>query len=308
MIYTQKDRLFAVLAESDAEQNSMQTALKALASPPVPITPPKPDISGSIICQAQADIPFAMQQDYWAQANGVNAHSKGNGKEQLTETGIHGARLPSGDTLRFGKVVAADGKPAFQFLLAPGDNVQNSSHRSEIEFPQNIEHEKTYWIAFKCYVFDWGSLPIGDDAFFGTQIHTGDQELRLGGPLGLVVYGKDGGRHFRVFACFSSTDKPRDAVTWKGAIPIEIPFGRWADFVIKIKQAAIGGSLQFWLDGEKKADYAGPLGLGTVGVKDYMKFGYYNWSAYKTPRKIQMRSIVVLADRGYGQEAVRALL
>ena len=71
-----------------------------------------------------------------------------------------------------------------------------------------------------------------------------------------------------------------------------------------LERAVTGGLLQVWMDGAQIANYSGPLGVGTVGVKDYFKFGYYNWSDYKTPRKALLRSPVVVQDPAgkYGPE------
>jgi len=63
----------------------------------------------------------------------ADASVRGTGDELLTEEGIQGSPLPNGETLRFGKVTAADGKRALAFQLAPGDPIQNGSHRSEMD-------------------------------------------------------------------------------------------------------------------------------------------------------------------------------
>src|SRR4029453_11666880 len=93
-----------------------------------------------------------------------------------------------------------------------------------------------------------------------------------------------------------------------------MPFGRWADFVVKFKQNTSGnGSLQVWMDGQLIASRQGSLGYNT-GEKDYAKFGYYNWSdspLNPTPRKVLLRSPTIVADptgSTYSQDQVRALL
>ena len=38
------------------------------------------------------------------------------------------------------------------------------------------------------------------------------------------------------------------------------------------------GFLQAWMDGERIVDHRGNLGFNTPAHRDYVKFGYYNWS------------------------------
>jgi hypothetical protein len=266
---------------------------------------------------AQADVPFAQQQAYWAEAFGTDLNTQGK-LNPLTENGIHGSKLPNGETLRLGKVTAADGKPALSFTLAPGDPLQNSSHRSELEFlpvasvgAGNIEHEKTYWYAYKVFIYDWGTLAAGDESFFGAHIHSGDMNIGIGGPHGLVTYAKDnGGRSFRVWTAWTTPSAPRSAQTWMSS-PIPIPFGRWVDFVGKIRQSQTNGLLQVWMDGVQIANRSGPVGLYTPGFKDYFKAGFYNWSGTQKVKTVMLRSVVVVNDPTggkYNPEDLRAFI
>jgi hypothetical protein len=266
-----------------------------------PTTPPPTDPTASPIANvdilnlAQATVPFAQQQAYSAEAYGINLGTQSR-SEPLTEAGINGSRLPDGETLRLGKVTAADGKPALQFTLAPGDPIQNSSHRSELEFGRNVEHEKTYWYAYRVYIHDWGTLAAGDESFFGVHIHSGDMNIGIGGPHGLVTYAKDnGGRSFRVWTAWTTPSAPRSAQTWMSQ-PIPVPFGRWVDVVGKIRQSQTNGLLQVWMDGVQIANRVGPVGLYTPGFTDYFKAGYYNWSGTKVVKKLQFRSFVMAND------------
>jgi hypothetical protein len=93
-----------------------------------------------------------------------------------------------------------------------------------------------------------------------------------------------------------------------------IPFGQWADFVIKFKHNTSGaGLLQVWMNGQQIANYQGNLGYNT-GYKDYAKFGYYNWTASSmngTARKVLLRSPTIVSDptgQTYTLEQIRALL
>jgi hypothetical protein len=272
-----------------------------------------------IIDLASAEVPFAEQQTFEAEAYGINARKTGDPRfnELLREEGIQGSPLLNGETLRFGKVIAGDGKRALAFQLAPGDPITNASHRSELEFPKNIEHEKTYWYAYRIYFYDWGTLPAADEAFFGGQFHTGDQNIGSGGAHGLCVRGRDGaGRSFHVFAAWSFAENPRAVQSFRGP-QIPIPFGRWVDFVGKIRHSQTNGLLQVWMGDDANgwrqiANYTGPLGLYTPGFIDYFKAGYYNWEdGPNTIRKLLLRSVVVVADptgTKYKAEDLRAFI
>jgi hypothetical protein len=265
------------------------------ATTPPTNTPASPIANVDILNLAQATVPFAQQQAYSAEAYGIDLGTQSR-SQPLTEAGINGSRLTNGETLRLGKVTAADGQPALQFTLAPGDPLQNSSHRSELEFGRNVEHEKTYWYAYRVYIHDWGTLAAGDESFFGVHIHSGDMNIGIGGPHGLVTYAKDnGGRSFRVWTAWTTPSAPRSAQTWMSQ-PIPIPFGRWVDVVGKIRQSQTNGLLQVWMDGVQIANRVGPVGLYTPGFTDYFKAGYYNWSGTKVVKKLQFRSFVMAND------------
>ena len=116
--------------------------------------------------------------------------------QNIPETGINGSTLPNGDTLRLGKVGDPfnTSRKAFLFQLAPNDPLTSGSHRSEFEFPMNIELGKTYWIAYSVYVYDWGTLMNNDDALFGTQVHSGNSNLGLSPSFTIYTAGSTGGR------------------------------------------------------------------------------------------------------------------
>jgi hypothetical protein len=111
-----------------------------------------------ILGQAQASVPFAQQSGYIAEVMGAYPNVN-----EIPETGIQGAALPNGETLRLGKVADPlnPARAALAFQLAPNDPMTSSSKRSEIEFPPNIELDRVYWIAFSMFVYDWGTLPEG---------------------------------------------------------------------------------------------------------------------------------------------------
>jgi len=214
----------------------------------------------------------------------------------IPETGIHGTRLPNGETLRLGKV-ADPMNPAtkvFAFQLAPSDPVTSGSKRSEFSFAGNIENGKTYWVAVSVNIQDWGTLLSGDAALFGTQIHSGDNSKGYSPSFALVTYGgASGGRTFQVFRNYSTGGSQ---VSYKYP-QIPIRFGQWMDFVFKFRHALdSNGLLQVWMDGNQIVDYKGPIGFNTPGYRDYAKFGYYNWSGFDSSRKVLLRSPVVVQD------------
>ena len=256
---------------------------------------------------ALAGVPFAEQRGYNAQVIGTYPSVS-----SIPESGIHYSTLSNGETLRLGKEndPAGSGKKAIAFQLAPGDPVTSGSRRAEIRFGDNIEHNKVYWVAFRMYVRDWGTLSSSDAAVFGTQLHSGDNSRGLSPSFSLVTYG---GRSFQVYALHSTSSSPSqgNTVTAKSS-NIAIPFGRWVDMVFKFRQDTSGsGFLQAWMDGEQIMNYQGRLGFNTPGYKDYMKFGYYNWSSFSSPRKVMLRSVSQVLDptgSKYRLEDLRALI
>ena len=267
--------------------------------------------SSDIITRASADIPFAQQGGYNVQV--INNYTSA---PSLPESGIHGTTLPNGETLRFGKVADPTDsiRKALAFQVHTSDPLTSSGKRSELSVTPNIEMNKVYWIAFSAYVYDWGTLTTADDALFGTQVHTGDNDAKVGGPS-LALVTTQTGRKFQVYSRYSESSTPSgsNSVSVRHT-EYDIPFGRWADFVFKFKHNTSGnGLLQAWMDGQMIANYTGSLGFNT-GMADYAKFGYYNWSGTSmnsTARKVLLRSPTIVADptgSKYSQEQLRALV
>jgi hypothetical protein len=247
--------------------------------------------AADILGAAHANIPFAQQSGYNGQVIGQFPDAN-----EIPETGIHYSALPNGETLRLGKVADPLNTltKVFAFQLAPNDPSTSGSKRSEFEFPPNVENGKTYWIAVSVYVQDWGSLSNGDDALFGTQVHSGDSSKGFSPSFSLVSYGASGGRTFQVFRT-SGTGGTSQTMFKYPEIPIR--FGQWTDFVFKFRHALDNsGLLQVWMDGQQIVDYAGPIGFNTPGYKDYAKFGYYNWSSFGSSRKVLLRSPILVGD------------
>ena len=261
-----------------------------------------------IIGKARAEVLFSQQTGYHAQVMGKSTQAA-----SIPETGITGALLPNGETLRMGKVndPSGSGSKVFHFQVHPSDPTTSGSKRAEFSFAHNIEMDKVYWVAVSTFIQDWGTLPSGDASLFGTQMHSGDNSRSLSPSFGL--YTSAGGRNFRVVARWSTSSDPQQGNSVKATYAERpIPFGRWADFVLKFRHNTSGnGFLQVWMDGELIATHNGNLGFNTPGFLDYAKFGYYNWSTFNSSRKVLLRSPTVVADptgSTYTAAQVRSLL
>jgi hypothetical protein len=260
--------------------------------------------AADVLGLADANIPFAQQYGYNAQVIGQFPDAK-----EIPETGINYTALPNGETLRLGKVADPMNtlSKVFEFQVAPNDPNTSGSKRSELEFPPNVQNGKTYWIAFSVNVQDWGALPGGDEALFGTQVHSGDSSRGLSPSFSLVSYGSSGGRTFQVFRT-SHTSGTSQTMFKYPQIPIR--FGQWMDFVFKFRHATdSSGLLQVWMDGQQIVDYTGPIGFNTPGYNDYAKFGYYNWSSFSSSRKVLLRAPILVQDptgSKYSPDAFRA--
>ena len=245
-----------------------------------------------ILGEASGNVPFSQQSGWGAQVLGQYPIA-----QQIPETGINGTLLPNGETLRFGKETDPTDptKQAIAVQLAPTDPVTSGSHRSEIEMPPSVVNGQTYWLAVRVLVPDWGTLPDGDAALFGAQLHAGNSNLGYSPSFTLATYGgASGGRTFQVFRTY--TDSSGSQISHKYP-EIPIPFGRWTTFVFKFRHALdASGLLQVWMDDTQIVDYSGPIGWNTPGYQDYAKFGYYNWSNFGTSRKVLLGSPVLVRD------------
>ena len=257
-----------------------------------------------VLGDADANTPFAQQSGYNGQVIGQFPDAR-----DIPETGIHYSTLGNGETLRLGKVQDPwnPSSKVFAFQLGPNDPTTSGSKRSEFEFPPDVENGKTYWIAFSVNVQDWGTLSSGDDALFGTQVHSGDSSKGFSPSFSLVSYGSSGGRTFQVFRTSNTSGTSQTMVKYP---EIPIRFGQWTDFVFKFRHALDNsGLLQVWMDGQQIVNYAGPIGFNTPGYRDYAKFGYYNWSSFNSSRKVLLRSPVIVKDptgSKYSADALRA--
>ena len=260
--------------------------------------------AADVLGEADANVPFAQQSGYNAQVIGQFPDA-----QDIPETGIHYTALPNGETLRLGKVADPMNTltKVFAFQLAPNDPSTSGSKRSELEFPPNVENGKTYWIAFSVNVQDWGGLSSGDDALFGTQVHSGDSSKGFSPSFSLVSYGSSGGRTFQVFRTANTSGTSQTLFKYP---EIPIPFGQWTDFVFKFRHATDStGLLQVWMNGQQIVDYSGPIGFNTPGYRDYAKFGYYNWSSFNSSRKVLLRAPILVRDptgSKYSADAMRA--
>jgi hypothetical protein len=253
--------------------------------------------SSDILLQAQAGIAFSQQGGYTGAVMGTYPEVN-----TIPESGINGPRLSNGETLRLGKQLdpAGSGKQALAFQLSPSDPVTSGSKRSEFEFPANVQMDKVYWVAYSAYVYDWGTLPSGDESLFGTQVHSSRTDLGLSPAFTVATFD---GRTMRISVQYSNSSSPTTGNTVTIKYPdwaqpgIAIPFGRWVDFVFKFREStSSSGFLQAWIDGTQVVNYSGRLGYDTPGYLDYFKFGYYNWSSFNSSRKVLLRSPIAVQD------------
>jgi hypothetical protein len=310
---------YTLMAQAVDNQGAVATQQRSVSISNTVVTPP--DDGGStakiaaadILTRISGDLPFADQSGYTAQV--INTYtSAGN----IPESGIHGSTLPNGETLRLGKVQdpAGSGRKAIAFQVHKNDPLTSKGKRSEMSVTPNIEMNKTYWIAYRVYVYDWGNLASGDDALFGVQLHSGDNAAGVGGPsFGVYVTPNTNGRQLRVHSRYNPKVNPSGSTyTVKTNHPsYPIPFGRWTDFVVKFRHNITGsGMLQVWMGDQLIASHTGSLGFDT-GHKDYAKFGYYNWatSMGSTARKVLVRDATIVRDptgSTYSRDQVKALL
>ena len=284
-------------SEDGGDSTSSGSTPVAISKPPLGRggTSTSPINPAHILTRVSADAPFAQQNGYSAQV--ISTYTDAN---QIAESGIHGSMLPNGETMRFGKTTDPTNSAlkALAFQVMNSDPTTSGGKRAELAVEPNIEMNKVYWITFSAYVYDWGTLAASDNALYGMQMHTGDNQASVGGPS-FGIYTTQNGRMLRVQARYSESSTPSssNALTVKYA-EHPIPFHRWADFVLKFKHNTNGnGLLQVWMDGALIANHQGSLGYNT-GMPDYAKFGYYNWSDAamgSTPRKVLLRAPTIVA-------------
>ncbi len=296
--------LMAVATDDGGAKATTQRAVKianASTGDPGDGDGSSPISSADIIGWAKAEVPFSGQNGYTAQVIGTFTSAP-----QIPESGIHGKVLSNGDSLRLGKVTdpTNSARKALAFQVAPDDPKTSGSKRSELKFANNVELNKTYWVAVSVFIEDWGNLSSGDQALFGTQMHSGNNSLSLSPSFGIYTAGSNG-RNLQVQTRYSTSTSPtRSNSNTVRHAQYPIPFGRWVDFVIKFRHSIKSdGFLQAWMDGQQIANYQGPLGFHTPDYKDYAKFGYYNWSSFSSRRKVMLRSPVIVADPSGGKYA-----
>ncbi len=247
--------------------------------------------AADIVGWAKASVPFRDQAGYNTQV--INTYLQA---EQIPESGIHGTTLPNGETLRLGKVTDPrdSSRKALAFQVAPNDPKTSGSHRAELRFSPKIANDKVYWAAFRHYVKDWGSFSSSDTAMIAMQLHGGNV---AGLSPAIAIYSR-GGRNFWIDARGSTASTPSQSNSVSVRSPERpIQFGRWVDFVFKFKLNTSGrGFVQVWMDGQQIWDFKGTVGYNTGSERPYFKFGYYNWTSFTSPRKVLLKSPVIVAD------------
>jgi hypothetical protein len=287
--------LMAVASNSAGASASTQVSVKIQNGTTTPSDPTSPGSgsavsSADVLGSARADVSFAQQTGYTAQVVGTYTSAP-----SIPDSGIHYNTLPNGETLRFGKQAdpSNSARKALAFQLAYTDPATSGSHRTEISFPQRIELNKVYWVAFSMYVPDWGQLSTSDVATVGMQVHGSGPGLS---PA--IQLASKGGRTFWIDARTSSSNPATASTSSSTKSPeFPLPINRWADIVIKFKLDPAGnGFVQAWMDGTQIWNFNGKVGYYIGDLKNYVKFGYYNWTAFPTPRKVLTRGNVYLLD------------
>jgi hypothetical protein len=302
--------LMAVATDDEGASTSAQRSvtLQNADAPPAPAV--KPLDAADILTQALSDTPFAQQTGYNVQVIGTAPYVT-----DIADSGIHYSTLPNGETLRFGKVVDPENSvlTALAVQVHRDDPNTSGAKRTEIRAANNIEMDQVYWLALSTYVYDWGTLAANDSALFGMQLHSGNNNLDLSPSISINT--TNSGRNFNISVLHSTASTPSQSNTVKAKYADQpIPFGRWVDWVFKLKQSLSGaGFVQVWMDGTQIVDHQGNVGFNTPGYVDYLKFGYYNWSGSAmgaTARKVLLRSPTLVADPTgkYAAEDLRAHL
>jgi hypothetical protein len=283
-------------AEGLSSTSQRDVNISNVATPTPTPTPTTGTVDAAdILGRASAETPFAQQSGYYGQVLGTYPYAS-----SIPESGVNGSVLSNGETLRLGKQADPldSTRKALAFQLSPNDPATSGSKRSEISLGDYIEVGKVYWIAYRVFVNDWGTLPRGDEALFGTQVHSSDHDRGLEPAFSIITTYNGAGRNMVVDVTWSTSSSPTTSNSQHlkyGERPI--PFGRWIDFVFKFRESTgSDGFLQGWMDGEQIVDHKGPLGYNTPGFKDYAKFGYYNWGSFSTSRKVLLRAPTVVAD------------
>ena len=140
---------YTLMAVATDDQGAVASAQRALSisKPPSgggggtsPINP------ADILTRASADAPFSQQDGYTAQV--INTYTSAN---EIAESGIHGSRLPNGETMRFGKTVDPTNSTlkALAFQVRNSDPTTSGGKRAELAVEPNIEMNKVYWIALQ---------------------------------------------------------------------------------------------------------------------------------------------------------------
>lgn len=291
---TKIDSSNLIITETAEEQKALEEFVASGGvTPPIPPdpNPVEPIQAADIINLATADAPFAKQK------GSVQSIAKHLSLATMSENGLHGPSDSVHGTLRFGKVndPANQAKKALSFMVGPKDPKTSGGQRTEIAEEKVIEYGKEYWAALAAYVFKWGN-ENGSGGLYGIQLHCGD----------------DGGGYspaFGVYVADATSFRIEQRATGQGTIRSvsrPIRFGGWQDFVFKFK-LGFPGYLKCWIDGQLFIDYGGNLGFKT-GLKDYFKFGWYNWVSFTQTRRVLLRNPVVVDGTKYNVESLRAFV
>lgn len=256
---------------------------------------------GDVFGHADAVRPFAQQN--W----GVQCEGSSRAVATVPESGISGARLEDGTTLKFGKVAdpGGSGERVLVFRsnkrnewVAGAPRCEGMFNRAGTRLPKN----EVFWVAMSVWPDDW-SATIPEDGQVIQQWHDGLQFPGLR-PILAMKFLSD---KFSVSINHDPTTRPSSSTTIKREIYSQ--YGglsrRWVNIVTQARispRPGGGGFVKLWINGQLRATYTGPLGYYEE-TSPYLKFGSYKtmhpsnpWDMTIPTRTVRVRELLMVRD------------
>jgi hypothetical protein len=223
---------------------------------------------------AKLDAARSIAEQTWY---GVNCYGKTGPMGTMPNGEVHGSRLPSGSTLRMGKVKDPLDPTRLVYLVrvAQDDVLTAGGKRCElIAYGDSVTH-----------------LPIGQDVWFGVSMLVSEGRLSKGDDQLLMQWHahgfnpffsillRDGKLSAQIRYDASPTPSPATSKVvklWTDTEPLQ---RRWMTFVVNARispfesQAPI---IRIWRDGRLLTQREGPLGYNTTQYH-YARIGFYQW-------------------------------
>jgi peptide/nickel transport system ATP-binding protein len=164
------------------------------------------------------------------------------------------------------------GTRACRFALHPGDYV-SEGYRAELRDPWNAIWEKEIWYGFSSFIA--ADFELSDE--IGCVLAQWHDQAKLGDPSGKppIALRYRAGR-LTVTGAAGKVASPDPDQRYEFASVPDLSRGVWHDFVFRVFWSRYGTSeIEAWLDGNKLADWRGPLGYENEVEGPYFKFGVY---------------------------------